>query len=349
MYKTVGVCGFVSTGSSAIVDFLKEFDENKIFDSLEFFLSYVPDGLVDLYYHLFDGFLYRDSSIVAIERFLRLCHGNALKSLNKATGGRFITLSDNFIDAITLLCWKGRTRADYYLYPSSRRELFRYTAYALKRITLLLESVIKVKINLLRTHQYRFTVAPEDFILLAQKYVRDILACFYEDEYFGNYILDQPYSPTNPQKCFPFFDNPSAVIVDRDPRDLYLHGEKFLRPRSGRMYPSGNVYDFVKYFRRSRQSMNMSNKDLRIIYVQYEDMVYEYKNTTKRIEEFLSLNNHNNPKKWFDPEKSINNTQLVTRFPEYEKDVAYIEAQLPEYLYNFNRYPTNIPMGPMIC
>ena len=37
-----------------------------------------------------------------------------------------------------------------------------------------------------------------------------------------NLVLDQPFSGNNPQASFPYFENPRAVVVDRDPRDYYL-------------------------------------------------------------------------------------------------------------------------------
>ena len=48
----IGVCGFCSTGSSAVSDYLKEFKENQVLDMLEFTLAYIPDGLGDLEYIL---------------------------------------------------------------------------------------------------------------------------------------------------------------------------------------------------------------------------------------------------------------------------------------------------------
>lgn len=34
--------------------------------------------------------------------------------------------------------------------------------------------------------------------------------------------LDQPFSGNNPENSFKFYNNPYAIIVDNDPRDLYL-------------------------------------------------------------------------------------------------------------------------------
>lgn len=86
---TIGVCGFFSTGSSCVSDFLKEFDENVVLDDIEFTLPFMPDGIDDLRYHLHEGSLKFQSSVVAIERFRKLCKNNNLRMLKRATNGKF--------------------------------------------------------------------------------------------------------------------------------------------------------------------------------------------------------------------------------------------------------------------
>jgi len=68
---TIGTCGFCSTGSSAVSDYLKEFDENQVLDSIEFTIAYLPDGPCDLEYHLTQHIIRDDSSSIAIPRFRR--------------------------------------------------------------------------------------------------------------------------------------------------------------------------------------------------------------------------------------------------------------------------------------
>ena len=44
----IGTCGFSWSGSSAVQDFLKEFEEIEVYDRIEFILAFHPDGLEDL-------------------------------------------------------------------------------------------------------------------------------------------------------------------------------------------------------------------------------------------------------------------------------------------------------------
>ena len=41
------------------------------------------------------------------------------------------------------------------------------------------------------------------------------------------------------------------------------------------------------------------------------------------------------PRKYFIPEKSINNTQTWKRYPCDMAEIAYIEQELKQYLYDF--------------
>ena len=65
----IGTCGFGSTGSSAVSDYLREFDENSVLDKIEFDIMYCPDGLADLEYHIINPFSITSGSICSIDRF----------------------------------------------------------------------------------------------------------------------------------------------------------------------------------------------------------------------------------------------------------------------------------------
>ena len=54
----IGACGFVGTGSSALTDLLREYDEVAVFDQIEFNISYYPDGIEDLDYQINEHRIY---------------------------------------------------------------------------------------------------------------------------------------------------------------------------------------------------------------------------------------------------------------------------------------------------
>jgi len=153
-----------------------------------------------------------------------------------------------------------------------------------------------------------------------------------------NIVLDQPFSADNPEKSFIFFDNPAAIIVDRDPRDLYLLAKEVLRSRAS-FIPTDNVYDFVTYYKVIRENRKKVVNTTKVLYLNFEDMIYEYKTTAEKIIAFLGLKRHEKPLEYFNPEISKNNTQLFNKYTNYKKEIEYIEKELEEWLYPFYKYP----------
>ena len=151
-------------------------------------------------------------------------------------------------------------------------------------------------------------------------------------------ILDQPFAGNNPQACFKFYEDPYAIVVDRDPRDNFIFGNTKLIGTTHLM-PIQPVQDFVKYYRALRDNQPYKEKNDRILRVQFEDMVYHYEETTKKIRDFLNFPENPNPKSIFDPVMSMSNTQLWKRFPQFAKDIEYIEKELSEYLFDYTACP----------
>jgi hypothetical protein len=79
-------------------------------------------------------------------------------------------------------------------------------------------------------------------------------------------------------------------------------------------------------------------KSSEILNIQFEDMIYEYDKTIKKIMNFLDLKNHSRPQSIFNPIFSMSNTYLIDLYPDYAEDIKYIENELPEYLYPFENY-----------
>jgi hypothetical protein len=159
-----------------------------------------------------------------------------------------------------------------------------------------------------------------------------------------NIVLDQPFAANNPEKSFVFFDNPKAIILERDPRDLYLLAKKVALSKA-RWIPSDNVEDFIKFYKLIREKSNVHTQSDQILYVKYEDLIYEYKDTSTRINNFLNLKEHTWPKKYFQPEISINNTQLFIKYKGFENDIYKIEKELEEWLYPFENYEKKTSFG----
>jgi hypothetical protein len=340
MDKTIGVCGFVATGSSSVSDFLKEFDENQVFDDFEFKLLTIPDGIEDLAYHLHEGGSKALSAIIAIERFKDLCSGKFMENLERAANRKFKLLTDAYLKGIIQTEWYGgRDTYSYRIFHSHSilYKPYRSFLYRLIKLVTILENSLKTRVKIFPMQKLSFSSFPEGFNDITGDYINNILISMGKKP-GKNLVLDQVFTAKNPQKSFRFFSNPKAIVVDRDPRDHYLFGKYFLRSKVREHFPTHDVKDYVNFYRSVRRNGTWLQPDKNVLLLQFEDMIYEYEQTTKKITDFLELKEHSRPKSIFEPSLSINNTQLITVFPECVKDIIYIEKELPEYLYPFENY-----------
>lgn len=338
----IGACGFSGSGSSAVVDLLKECDNFNILNDAEFYLSYYPDGLEDLDYHLNAGFSKYSSSVVAIERFRIHMYNYVIHNeRNKEKKKKIIDLTESFISSITQVKWHGYGGSDYQLY-SGRRYKSKYVNMfyykVAKRILPRISNRINVRLECYPVHDMEFSILPESFDEKARKFVEDLL------EILGTtsnqkIVLNQPFAGNYPQKSFKFFNDPYAIVVDRDPRDVFLIAKMNYRYMGlGYQIPTDNVEDFAEYYKRLHYKQPYLEENERVLPVHFEDMIYKYNETISGILEFCRADSHQRKGEFFNPKRSINNTQLFTRFPQFEKEVRYIEETLPEYLYPFEMF-----------
>lgn len=333
----ISTCGFGSTGSSAVSDYLLECDETECFDAVEFTIATMVDGLEDLEYHLIKQHSRLDSSIYAIQRFKKAIMNHS-KEWGKSSGvprKAIIVLTEKYIEKITQLSFVGVSP----MIDKRHNEFLRHyvgESIIQHRIVAKLEQkkILNHNIDVYPLDRVRASINPKNFYKETRWYVKSLLRLLgaYSTK-AKHIILDQAFSGDNPAKSFRFFDDPWAIVVDRDPRDVYIFAKRFLLHR-GRFMPTNDVNTFIQYYRMLRKNQPYLKKNDRVLFVQFEDMIYDYEKTTDRINHFLHLNN-NHKQTIFIPEMSAANTNLVRKFPELTDDVQLIEKKLPEYLYDF--------------
>ncbi len=343
----IGTCGFASTGSSAVSDYLKEFEENQVFDQFEFTLPYLPDGLEDLEYHLTKHVCRDDSCGIAIPRFRRYVKKMLIPILIRrypVSQEQIEFITEKFIQSIVQLEWKTAKRTDILLHPS-------WFFYLLgdrmmkRRILPRIQRKVGHVVDMWPYRKVEVSIYPENYVEAAKQFIRDILGLMRAD-FNKNIVLDQPFLGSNPVRSFRFFDHPKAIIVDRDPRDNYLF-TKLVLYKTENIMPVNDVKTFVKYYRLFRDNHPYKQPNDDVLCIHFEDMVYNYENTTAKIRDFCHLPQNPRPKSIFDPSLSMANTQLFLRYPEYSADIEYITRELPEYLFDFGNFPKPSTSGRM--
>ena len=339
MAKTLGVCGYVSSGSSAVIDLLKEFDNMQALDQIEFLFPYFPDGLEDLECKVTNCRKYF-SSTVAINRFRQLMKWNYL---NKPTNEKTFQISEEFLKKIIQVSWRGRSMVDELIVSRGKAFIIKIT----KKMTRGLRLKKHPKfIEGLMLYNIETAISSDDFDAQAKDFISNILSEMGRDQNKIT-VLDQPFEGCDPVKSFKYFDDPKAVVVNRDPRDQYLFNKIFLRKRGIYHTPCDNVDDYIKYYKLIRKSPPDLRERNDVLYMNFEELVYDYDNAVSKVAHFCGAGEHTNKGKFFKPTHSASNTQLFRKFTGYEEDIAKIEAELPEYLFDFDKYPEVQPEGGM--
>ncbi len=326
----ISTCGYGYTGASAVLDFLRGYDSVQILESVEFQMLHQADGLSDLKYYLVES-RERIACNAAIKRFKRLQKTGVLAArLRKHMGTRFDELTDEYIQNIIQVTWVGRSNYDPEdVSNQSKYRIVRFTHramnYACRRL--------KIKRQFPRYKTRYFSIMTEErFDALTKEYIEKLMSELKIDM-TKDVALDMLFSATNPRKGTEFFDEAKTIIVDRDPRDIFIVSQ-----RSDEQYtfmPWDTSENFVNYYRILRENTVMSDN---VLVVRYEDLIYDYWNTTKRIMDYLGYTERPNHEfKYFNPDISVKYTNLKDN-ERYASQIAYIEQQLPDYLYDFKPY-----------
>lgn len=330
----IGACGYGATGSSIITDFFREFDNVQVYDDFEFTFTYRVDGLEDLEYHLMKQFAKNISGDAAVYRFLKSANYIKTPLIHKPTDAlTYKKIVNKYIDSIVQTRFKGMESIDI------------ISGNVLKNIINLgMKKVILPKVFENRRKRATFgwpnrdiyvSVKPDNFYEASKEYIRDILRAMGAD-LSKPIVLDQPFAGNAPFNSFVFYDDPRAIIIDRDPRDLYLEA-KYTLIAEGRFIPRQDVQSYCEYYRRIRTDQLNKDSD-RILLLKFEDLIYNYKSCVQKIMGFTGLHEHRWPRKYFNPNRSVNNTQLIRKYPLEKENIKIIEKELAEYLYPYEKY-----------
>ena len=332
--RFISCASYYGSGSSAITDFVSEFDSVYSFTDEEFRFVQDPDGVSDLEYNLVENFN-RHNSGHAIKRYKKLVDfycGNVFgKKYEKFFHGNWKKYSEEYIDDLTDFTYHGWWQYDL----MDKGDFF----YFRKRI---LNKILKMTIwksqpeRTLNTMKNEITYCAhpneEKFLSCTKKYIENLFGSVCQGA--NTVMVDQIVPPTNLKRYLRYFNDIRVFVVDRDPRDIFVL-EKYVWQDG--VIPN-NVEDFCKWFKYTRAHRKTESfDDKRVYFIQFEDMVYKYDETAKKIANWLGLElkEHIKKKQCFDPSRSINNTYTWKKVKCNLAEIEYIENELGEYLYGF--------------
>ncbi len=325
--KKVTCIGYHDTGSSVITDYLKEY-KGVVYPKIEVECRYLedPDGISDLEYNLIDNWnrLNQGFAIKRFEQFaMRYNHHYSL-----LFGDNWKYLTNKLVQELVDYTYPGYWHCDISIFP-----IYKQYLYYLKR-----------GFNRLLPQRYRKTPDYNYFPKATSYYSHPDRDTFYQiiksfnERLFASIsdaddnimMLDQCIPTTNIKRYLNYFDNIKVILVDRDPRDVYIEEQHI----DDHVLPS-DPYIFMQIYKDMRKTREEELKNDSVLFIQFEDMIYRYNETTKKVIDFLELSDrdHVSPLQCFNPEKSKNNTKLWIRYPEHDKVLKMFDSELENYYY----------------
>lgn len=339
----VCITGFYGTGSSAVVDLLKEYScvhiaapTNKDYEHT---VMYSSGGLIDLGTILTNNCspYNSDSAISNFKALSRRLNNNDFGwfgSYRRYFGDdRFLHLSDNLIDSISST--KKRTTANHAV----------KVGFSPIKAILQLGAKIVLGRNIAklgRKYYYDSDIIyfampqKEEFYNAAKRYTSGYMDFFAESNSKVE-VFDHLLWPHHAKIMGDYFDdNFKMIIVERDPRDLYILNKYYWHKppiSTAKPYFPTEQQAFIDEY--ARTMVRHKNSDC-VLTIYFEDLIYSYEKTITEIENFLDLSEFDHGSCLsFDPKQSIENTQTFLLSSEWSKEVQIIEDQLHEYCYDF--------------
>lgn len=335
--KIITCTGYYGTGSSAITDLLTEFDNIHSMGDYEIRFVQDPEGISDLEYNLVDNH-HRHNSGHALKRYSKyvdFLSGNKLyKKYEVYFNGNFKKISKEYIEELTDFKQRGMWHQDVI----DRGKLFYFLERSLNKIYMTIRRAVLSKeergITLLKNEITLYSKPKEKFYPLTRKYMDKLFSeANYSNKEF--IMVDQLVPPTNINRYLKYFNDIKVIVVDRDPRDIYLLEKLYWK---GTIVPCNDVKMFCEWYKYTRESDTYKNEDnSKILRLKFEDLIYNYDSKVNEILEFLNIGkeHHILKNQKFNTKKSKDNTKLWESHIEYKKDIEYIEKHLNKYCYKY--------------
>ena len=336
--RIISCSSYYGTVSSAVTDYISEFDNCFSLTNHEFRFVQDPGGISDLEYNLVENH-HRHNSGHALKKYKKIVDflsGNILiKKYEPFFNNQWKKISYEYIDSLTAFTQKGYWHQDvidkgygFYIRKRLMNKILQKSIWRGRKDYGLNEMPNEITLY--------SRPSEERFLSLTKEYI-DKLFTSANKQNKEDVMVDQIVPPSNLSRYSRYFNDIKVFVVDRDPRDLYLL-EKYIW--KGTIIPTENVDIFCKWFKYTRVHRKDEVYDKEnVMFVQFEDLIYKYDDTTEHIKQWLSYDeaNHLLKNKYFDPSKSIKNTQLWNQISGVEKEMDYIKSELTEYLYDYTK------------
>lgn len=329
--KYIYVLGYGWSGSSAVIDMLKEIN-GIVVPNLEFRLIKERYGLMNLESMVTTQWDPIETDI-AIKDFWWLC-----KKLNekiskfyfhfghcysKTIGKHFLPITKEYIDKITKYKFVSTWHFFYWRINAIKRMYYR----------------IRVKFGLndyTESMYYTSPMSSKEFEDITKDYIDRLFIPLMseKDDYL---VLDQGVPAHFPEYAFKYSNSAKVIIVDRDPRDVYVDLVKCKELIGAELAVKDDPSMFIDWYKSlhfRKSELVESNND--ILFLNFEELIQNYDKCTNKIYEYLNISKDRHVKKrqLFIPEMSKRNIGIWKQYNNQDA-MDIIKKELGEYCYEY--------------
>lgn len=332
----INVTGYLSSGSSAVVDYIREFSNTAVCKTEIRFIR-DPFGIIDLDSALTQKWENERASYAIWkfldyskkwQRFNRRIFSPAGHSYKKFLNKNYYKITENYIDSLV----------DYKAVTSHYCASFDqcYFSYVWNRLRKNLEKKTKGKFRVANRNVRKSVFSQPDenfFIEQTRNYIESLFSQLSDDN--KTIILDQALPPDDLYFTHRYFRNCKNIIITRDPRDMFINDLLDLDFiwKKKELVNAGK--QFVIFYKGLVKKTKIGEDPCLII--RFEDLCLNYEQTTSKISSFLKLdsNNHLEKKVYFNPDVSKHNVGIYRKYYDKYKDaIDYIYSELKDYCWN---------------
>lgn len=326
----------MGSGSSVITDIMSETEGVDVSRrTFEYVFLHCPNGVFDLEDKLLVGnnAVRSDEAIYSFESTMKQLYDKKwwwVGHYKTNIGEGFWRETKNYIKEIV------EVESNHYWYFQENTDVKMFFRLCFNRgIKLLTLNKFQPK-KVLKYSPMRLSfITPERFYKASKEYIYKLFnMAGYSKQ---SIVFDQLLLPFNLFRFENYFDDDAFVfVVERDPRDVFISNKYFWNTHNEAVpYPT-DVKDFCRYYKNLRAMEKKADSD-RICRIRFEDLIYNYDESIEKIFDKLGWDRsvHKNAKAYFDPDKSIHNTQLFLKDEKFKAECDYISEELKEYIYDF--------------
>ncbi|MBQ0089714.1 MAG: hypothetical protein KBT27_10345 [Prevotellaceae bacterium] len=306
----ISVQGFGYSGSGAVLDLLREYDNMSVVGHVDKEGSVTKDVTID--YEV--DFIRIAGGLLEVEKYLdshnlfhndALLHRVALMIQNLQIYREVRESRPFFYEFFSQICTIGGALSPRLQYYNTHLKHDSKLILYLKRMT------------------------NDDYHLLCRRLINSILSLYQGPAHKKNIVLDQLFSDMefDMHREMSYIPNLKTIVVYRDPRDIFC----FAREKDVEWIPHSDVDLFIEWYQQMIDNYSVGESKL-YYSVRFEDLIFSYRKTIIGIENYLGVDSsmHINSYKCFNPEYSALNVGMwksdIQNIKQYQKIAIELET-----------------------